>query len=354
MRTRARVIGWGLAAAVAVLVVARLWGGGEEEGEVETDVAVHVGTVGRATLHRTVTAYGMVEPEPALDGQPAAGALITPFTDGVLASVEVVEGRHVNQGVVLFRLDSRMAEVALEGARQQAAFADSALQRQEELLPLDGTSRRAYLEARQQRDAARSELAAAETALAYLNITAPLSGTVLRVDARVGEHVDRGTELARVVDLDRLVVTAGVPAREIAGIAVGQRVLIAAGDSVAEGSLLVLGRDVDPSTGTYRVQASLPAGVGLLPGQFTDIRIVSEERADVLVVPEEAVVSRGEEGSWIAVVEGERAVRRQVQVGLSDGGRLEVSGEGLDEGTRIVTVEAYSLPEETRIHIVDD
>ena len=38
----------------------------EEREEVKADMAVHTGTVARATLHRTVSAYGSVEPEPAM------------------------------------------------------------------------------------------------------------------------------------------------------------------------------------------------------------------------------------------------------------------------------------------------
>jgi membrane fusion protein (multidrug efflux system) len=346
-----RVVGLAVVVVIAVVVVLRLMGSEAAEEDLATDVAVHVGEVARATLHRYVTAYGTVEPRPALDGAPAAGAMITPFVDGVVSSVEVVEGRRVARGTILFRLDSRLAEVAVRRAREQVQFADSAFQRQQELLASDGTSRRAYLEARLQRDQARSDLAAAETELAYLSITAPLAGTVLRVTAEVGRHVDTGTVLAQVVNLDRLVVTAGVPAREIAGVAVGQRVLIGAGDDAPEGAVLVRGRDVDPADGTYRVQVSLPPESDLVPGQFTDVRIIADEHPDVLVVPVESVVSRGVE-SWVMVVEGDRAVRSPVTVGLREGDRIEISGEGVDEGTPIVTTEAYSLPEQTRIHVV--
>jgi membrane fusion protein (multidrug efflux system) len=354
MRIRVRILGFAFVAVIVAFVVYRMTRPGEEEAEITPDVAVHVGEIGRATLHRYVTAYGTVEPEPALNGRPAAGALITPFVDGVLSSIDVVEGRRVTKGTVLFRLDSRMAEVEVQRARDRLAFADSAFRRQEALLGSDGTSRKDYLDARQLLDQARSELAAAETGLAYLNIEAPLSGTVLHLAAEVGRHVDAGSVLAHVVDLGRLVVTAGVPAREIEGIAVGQGVLLGRGDSVPAGKVLVLGRDIDRTTGTYRVQASLPASAGLMPGQFTDIRIVAAEHAHVLVVPEESVVSRGDEGSWIILVQGDSAVRHPVTVGLRDGGRVEVSGEGLREGMTIVTVEAYSLPETTRIHIVSD
>lgn len=336
--------------AVAAVVLVR--SGGAEDDGITTDVAVHVGQVARDTVHRYVTAYGRVDPEPALDGRPAAGAWITPFVDGVISSVEAVEGQRVQKGTVLFRLDSRMARVALRKAQQQAAFADSAFMRQEQLLGADGTSRRAYLDARLQRDAAHADLAAAETGLSYLNITAPLTGTVLHLDGEVGMHVDATTPLARVVDLNRLVVTADVPAREMDGLAVGQPVRIATSDPGLEGTVLVLGRDVDPTTGTVRVQASVPPGAGLTPGRFTEIHIIADSRPDVLVVPVEAVVTRGGE-SWIAVVEGDSAVRRTVRVGLREDDRVEVSGEGLREGLRIVTIEAYSLPPETRIEVVD-
>ncbi len=350
--SRSRMVGFGLVVVIIIVVVFRLVGSGAGDGEVTTDVAVHVGEVGRATLHRYVTAYGTVEPRPALDGEPAAGATITPFTDGVVSAVEAVEGRRVEKGTVLFRLDSRLAEVAVRRAREQVRFADSAYQRQEELLASDGTSRRAYQEARLQRDQARSDLATAETQLSYLRITAPLAGTVLRVNADVGRHVDTGTVLAQVVDLDRLVVTAGVPAREMEGVAVGQPVLIGSGENAPVGEVLVAGRDIDPADGTVRVQVSVPSGSGLAPGQFIDVRIVADEHPDVLVVPAASVV-RERDRSWIVVVDGDRAVRTPITVGLREGDRVEVSGEGVGAGTRIVTTEAYSLPEETRIHVLD-
>lgn len=352
MINRRQTLGLLAVVVVVVLVLAWLRRGGGGEGEVAPNVAVHVDRIRRATLRRTVTAYGTVEPAPALDGEPAAGAMITPFVDGVVSSVEVVEGRRVAAGNVLVRLDSRMAQAAVDRARAEASVADSAFRRQETLLGADGTSQKALLDARARRDAARADLDAAETALAYRNIAAPLSGTVLHLGAAVGQHVDATTVLAQVVDLDRLVVTAGVPAREIEGVALGQSVLLGADDSVPRGVVLVLGKDVDPKNGTYRAQTSVPTGTGLMPGQFAEIHIVAEEHPDVLVVPEASVVTRPDEGSWIVVVEGDRAVRRPVTVGLRDRGLAEVSGEGVVEGARIVTDEAYGLPEETAIRVV--
>lgn len=353
MSGRRVAVGIGILAVVIVaIVVLRSLGSGPGEEEVTTDVAVHVAEIGRASLRRFVTAYGRVEAEPAGRGTPAGGALLTPFVDGVVSQIDGVEGRPVAKGAVLFRLDSRMAEVAVQKARQQADFAEKAFQRQEALLASDGTSQRAYLEARQARDAARSELAAAETDLAYHRIATPIAGTVVHLNVKLGQHVDPTTVLAQVVDLNRLVVRAGVPAREIGSVEVGQPVLVGRGDDAPTGAVTVLGRDVDLTNGTYRVLASVPPGAGLLPGQFTDVRIVVERHDSVLVVPEASLVTSPDGESWISVVEGEQAVRTSVTPGIREGGMVEVSGEGVTEGTRVVTDEAYSLPEETRIRIV--
>jgi membrane fusion protein (multidrug efflux system) len=339
---------------VALLVIVWLRGGGGEEEEVTPNVAVHVDSIRRATLRHTVAAYGTVEPSPALDGKPAAGAVITPFVDGVVSEVDAVEGTQVREGAVLVRLDNRMAQAELERARSAADVAQQAFQRQETLVKSNGTSQKAYLDAKAARDAARADLADAETGLAYVNITAPLSGTVLRMDAKVGQHVDASTQLAEVVDLSRLVVTAGVPAREIGGVTVGQRVLLGVGDSVPEGTVRILGKDIDPADGTYRVQVSVPRGSGFKPGQFTEVHIVAGEHPNVLVVPEESVITRPDEGTWIVVVEGDKAVHHPVTVGLRDRGLAEISGEGITEGMRVVTKEAYGLPDDTRIRVVGD
>ena len=342
-------------AGLAVVVLIVLWrrDGGPAEAEVVTDVAVHVAPLERATVRRYVTAYGYVEPEPAHDGRPAAGADLTPFTSGILEKIDAVEGRRVAAGAVLFRLDARMAKVAVERARQEADFADQAFQRQQALLPGDGTSQRVYQEAKQRRDDARSNLAAARTQLAYLEIRAPVAGTIGQVKARVGQAVDANTVLATIVDLSRLAVAADVPAGEIEGLTVGNPVLVGPDGAALGGTLIILGKDVDPSTGTVRVYVSVPAKAGLAPGQFTDLRIVAAEHRDVLVVPDAALVTRAGVGSWVMVARGDSATRTMVTVGFRDAGRVEISGAGLEPGTSIVTDEAYSLPEETRIHVVE-
>jgi membrane fusion protein (multidrug efflux system) len=341
--------------AAAVLILIKGLGrktAGEEEGVV-TDVAVHVGKIVRATLHRYVTAYGTVEPEPPGDGKTAAGAYLSAPVGGILAEIRCVEGRPVEQGAVLFRLDTRLAEVAVAKAGKALAFAEQTYERQKKLLAADGTSEKAFQEADLALTSARNDLAAAQTELSLLEIKAPLAGTVVRINARLGQSVEPNAVLAEVIALERLVVTAQVPSREAGLLKPGQPVDFGPG-SAAAGKLTVVGRDIDPRTDTVLVRAAVPAGAGFRPGQFLSIRIISEERRDVLAVPEESVVPGPDGGTVLMVVEGDKAVPKPVRAGLRDGGLAEIEGEGLKEGLVIVTTDAYNITGETKIHLIEN
>jgi membrane fusion protein (multidrug efflux system) len=327
--------------------------GGDEEAEVETEVAVHVGTITRQTLRARVTAYGVVEPEPP-GVRPSAGARVSASAAGVVTSVACTEGQRVVKGQLLFQLDPRAADAAAGKARRAVEYAEAVLERQRKLLDVEGTSRRRLLEAEQDLAAAQGDLEAAETQQALLRVEAPLAGTVARIGVRAGDGVDLTTTLADIVNLDRLVVSAGVPSLELGAIEVGQPAEVQgeASEAALAGVVASIRPEVDPETATALVRVTLPAGSGLRPGQLVTVRIVSEERKDRLAVPVESVVHDAEGHTVVAVVAGGRAVQTPVKVGLRDAGRVEIEGEGLKEGLTVVTEGAYALPPETKVRVL--
>jgi multidrug efflux pump subunit AcrA (membrane-fusion protein) len=70
-------------------------------------------------------------------------------------------------------------------------------------------------------------------------------------------------------------------------------------------------------------------------------------------VPAASVVKDPEDGTIVALVEGDQAKRQVVKTGLRDGTLVEVEGEGLKEGQSVVTVGAFGLPKETKVRVLN-
>jgi multidrug efflux pump subunit AcrA (membrane-fusion protein) len=298
-----------------------------DEAPAPTVVSVQVGALRLMTMHEYLSAYGTVAPAPATAGSPAADAQMAAPAAGVVAEVGVVEGQRVAKGDLL---------VTLNSGTMTAASAVHEVDRQRKL----------YSE----QNASLKSLQDAETQLALLSITAPLAGTVTRVNVKPGAAVDLNTVVVEVMDLDRLVVATRIPESKAAALKEGEAVEVQTKPPVAA-TLTYVSPTVDTADGTVLARASLPRGNGLRPGQFVPLLIVTGVRASCLAAPEESVVTDIDGRSVISLVNARQAVQAPVQTGYREKGWVQVSGTGLKAGDTVVTVGAYGLPDRTRIEV---
>jgi membrane fusion protein (multidrug efflux system) len=319
-----------LAAGAGIVALVKSRGGASESGgddATPTLVSVQTGALKLTTLHRYVQGFGTVEPAPATADQPAADAPLAAPSAGVVTKVNVVAGQSVKKGDVLVELNS--STTTAENAEQEVA-------RQKELFAQQNTSQK--------------NLQAAEAQLALLRVTAPLSGTVARLDVKPGQAVDLSTVVAEVMDLSRLAARAEIPAAEANGLKAGEEVQVLSEPAVTT-ELLFVSPDVDKDNGTVLVRALLPADSGLRPGQFVPLRIVTAVHTNCLAAPAESVVTDESGKSVIALVKGDESVQTPVQTGLRENGWVEIAAPGLKAGDTVVTVGAYGLPEKTKISV---
>jgi membrane fusion protein (multidrug efflux system) len=89
----------------------------------------------------------------------------------------------------------------------------------------------------------------------------------------------------------------------------------------------------------------------LKPGMFGRVRIVYDTRADVLLVPKEAILAEDDE-SAVYVVRDSMAFRKVVEVGYSDEAHIEVIS-GVDLGDVIITTGQNSLRDSSKVEIIN-
>lgn len=296
---------------------------------VTTVVTVQTNVIRRMTLRNYVNGYGTIEAAPATKNEPASGGTLAAPSAGVVAKVDVVVGQRVKNGDVLVELNSATATFD---------YATAEVERQKKLFAQQNTSQK--------------NLQDAEAQLALLEIVAPVSGTVTKLNAKVGEAVDVNTVVAEVIDLNRLAVAAKISAADASHLNVGDEVEISS-QSPVTASLSVVSPTVDSSDGTIFIWATLPTNSRLKPGQFAPLKIITKVHANCLAVPAESVVTDENGKSFIALVKGDEATRAPVKIGLREDGWVEVESPEIKEGDSVVTVGAYGLPEKTQIKIVN-
>jgi multidrug efflux pump subunit AcrA (membrane-fusion protein) len=198
------------------------------------------------------------------------------------------------------------------------------------------------------RAAVRAGEAAVDSArlqLGYTIIRSPLDGRMGRAEVRVGSLVGRSdsTLLATVSTLDPMYVNFSVSERE--ALAVWRRRAGASGIRITlpddtvypqTGQLDFVDRAVDPRTGTLALRATFPNPARLLqPGQYTRIRVLIEERAGALLVPQAAVLESQGAASVFVVGTDQTVQARAVKLGP----RFEtewVIDEGVKAGEHVI------------------
>jgi RND family efflux transporter MFP subunit len=293
-------------------------------------------------------------------------AEIHPKIQGYLLKQVYHDGSVVTKGEVLFEIDSRQYQAALDQAKGQlerarAAFgkADLDVKRYTPLVPQGAVSQQELDDAIQARAAGRAQMASAQAALeearlnlAWTRVTSPIDGVAGIANAQVGDLVSPQTLLTSVSQLDPIKVT--FPVSEIEYLRFAKRInageatkapqseakleLILANGSVypERGRISVAGLAVTQTTGTIALQGIFPNPDNILrPGQFAKVRAVTDRIADALVIPQRAV--RDLQGvSQVAVVGSDDKVTFQnVKLGPTTGSDVVVA-EGLKAGDRIV------------------
>jgi membrane fusion protein (multidrug efflux system) len=295
----------------------------------------------------------------ALDGN--INAVIRPQVSGYLIKQNYVEGQVVKKGQVLFEIDPRTFQAALDQARgqlsqQQArhATAKANLARIRPLAAKNAVSQKdlddsvgAELSTRSAVEAAQAVVEEAQLNLGFTKITSPVDGIAGIAKTQLGNLVGPSmqTELTSVSAVDPIKAYINVSEQEYLAVNASNPdpgkiplELILADGSVYphKGRLALADRQIDPTTGTLKV-GSLFANPGnrLRPGGYGQVRAVMSVKKGALLVPQRSVTDM--QGKYLVAVVGadNKVSIRPVKVAERIGTDWIIE-DGLKAGEKIV------------------
>jgi membrane fusion protein (multidrug efflux system) len=300
--------------------------------------------------------------EIALTGtvQAARDVVLSAEEAGVVRELMVARGASVQEGQPILRIDDRVLRPQVEQARAQSILAEEQWQRRKRLFEEDRVgSELAYLEARLTAEQAAAQLAVLEERLARTVVRAPFAGVVEERLVEVGAMVAPGSPVARIINVNPVKITAGVPERYATDVRPGALVEVtfdAVEGRTFEGKIGFVGTAVNPRNRTFPVEFSVPNLGGVIkPEMVASVALVRRVVEEALVVPQDAIV-RLADGQAVYVVRsegGEEIVEsRAVTIGMSQDNLVTVTS-GLSAGDRVVVVGQQQVADGDRVRVVE-
>lgn len=298
-------------------------------------------------------------------------AHVAPRISGKVVSVRASLGDGVSAGQSLATLDSVEIGEAISRYRQsktRLALAQGNMDRVKALVDRKIAARKDILQAETDYKTAQTELATDEERLSLygvsiaevragsrkplLPVRSPISGIVTEKHAIVGELADPSKSLYTVADLSSVWVLVDINEKDLAKVHKGQGAVVTVGafpDLKFNGRITYIADLVDEATRTVkaRVEVKNPARK-LKPEMFATAELaLAADAPPVLAVPEDAVQDLDGKKVVFVAEEGNRFEARQVQLGRSAAGLVEIAS-GLKAGETYAEKGAFILKSEVK------
>ncbi len=255
------------------------------------------------------------------------------------------DGSIVKKGDTLIQFDESLAQAEVKEAEARYRKAKIEYELMDKLAGRGAAAKIKKEQAFSDMQTASAQLNSAKVRLEKYKILAPFGGMIGIKHLSVGQFIQSGMDLVKLVDNHPLKVDFSVAEVDIDKIYVSQEIKIFVGGDAFQNytaKISAIEPESDKVSHSFRVRAVLdiPEEIAmnsqiLKPGRFVKVRITVNNGEKGIVVPESAVEKSGNE-SMVYIVSDGMAIRRLVTTGMRKDGNIEII-TGINEGDIVIT-----------------
>lgn len=280
---------------------------------------------------------------------------VTTRMSGIVAAIHFEEGQAVKAGTVLIELDRSQLMAELDQARANADDARQQLARARALRPTQAVAEARIDQLEAAARSAEARVRQVQARIEEMKIVAPFDGRVGIRQVSLGALVPPGTVVTTLDDLSRMRIEFSVPELYVARLQQGMPVTAgsaAFGTRRFRGEVTVIDTRIDPATRAVRLVSEFDNSDGALrPGLFLNVELTVEQRANGLVIPEDAIDPVADRAYVYAVRQG-RAQRIEVRLGARLPGEVEILS-GLNPDDMVVVRGLQRLRNGVAVHVTE-
>lgn len=186
------------------------------------------------------------------------------------------------------------------------------------------------------------------------NVIAPISGTLVSLNAEENAFVSPSMPVAVIDGVDQMKISVSVSEALVPKLTIGDSVdvTVSAASQTFAGAIRSVEQAANAQTKLYTVTVSVPSDVsGLLSGMFADVTFHTDTASGAIVVPTESILTSGSTQYVYVVQDDNTAKYIEVTTGLTGNGVTEVTS-GLSAGQQLVTVGQSYLSDGAAVRVV--
>ncbi len=269
--------------------------------------------------------------------RPFEETVLMPEMPGRVVMVNLPEGQLVKKGTLLLKIFDGDLQAQLKKAQTQYEIGKQILDRQAELLKVDGISQVEYDQQELQVTSILNDIDLLKAQISKTAILAPYDGVIGLRNISLGAQVTQSTPIATIRESDKLKLDFSVPGKYSSMIHKGTKVKFSVeGDEKKyDAEVMATEEGIDLNTRNLKARAIVEAHAPTLtPGAYASVELRLSENRNALMIPTQAIIMK-ERSKSVIVSRGGKAVFVPIQTGVRKAGTLEVI-QGLSAGDTVV------------------
>ncbi len=263
---------------------------------------------------------------------------------GYVKEVLITEGQYVKKGQLILKLDDQVLRQSIASTKTQLAFAQDIYERTKTLWDQKIGSEVQLLNAKNNVDGLKSQIAVQEEQLNTYLVYADQSGIAEIVNIKPGELFTglgaTGPQI-QIVNNNDLSIEVDIPENYASDIKAGAEVLVEAPavSKTFKTTISRISQSVNAASVGFTAMCPIPSAAGLKPNMSASVKILSHSSARAIVIPVN-IVQSDEKGKYVYLMaeeEGRKTAKKaSVTLGELYGGQIEILS-GLQPGDKLVT-----------------
>ncbi len=304
-----------------------------------------------------VDAY-IVKPSTLIDELSVSGSILAfdevelrNETSGRITGLNLPEGQKVEKGTLLVKLFDEDIQATIHKLETQLAMQQKILERQKELLAVNGISQNEYDQTELQVNSIKADIEYQKAQLRKTEVRAPFDGVIGLRNVSIGAQVTTGTLLATIRSTGKLKLDFSVPEKYSALIKPGMKIKFTpdGNESKLDANVFATEEGIDAQTRSLKIRALIENGTeNLVPGTYSNVTILLKENKNAMTIPTQAIIP-SDQNKLVIKAQNGKAHFVKVKTGIRKESVIEIT-EGLQAGDTILISGILFLKEGAKLN----